>query len=914
MGTENGNVIGLTKIFDSGSPTVRWNLVLVAEGYRAVDLPTFITDAEAVRDQLLAEAPFNSPEIACAINIYRLDVESDDAGADKPNCDDGGGDGSTKDTYFDSTFCANGETQRLLSGDSGLVQTEVEALLPQWHQILVIVNDPERGGAGGSIGWTSNSSADWRDVAIHEIGHAAFGLADEYDYSDSDNDVYDGGEPGAPNVSAESDPALVKWSALVTANADNPTMESGDCTLDNVAPSPVAADIVGTFEGASTWHCGVYRPVFNCMMRTTSADFCPVCSQSIIQSMAPYALPAPSGDVSLSELTVDFNDVPEDLSVVRAAHFLVNSCFPVTFQLITPPVPPFVAESPVTMVAEPSGATPWSAYYRFRLSCDSIGAVVPQEVVIRCLETGEDFTVTLTGNCTPRVSVAAQLVFDQSGSMLDLTDEGRTKEQVLKDSASVFVDLLYDDNGIGINAYDHNPHEIMDIAIAGSAGSGGGRDDSLTEITNFSANPDGWTAIGDGIELAKEKLDEVVYDEKAMVVMTDGKETASQYIADVADTVVNQKVFAIGLGTAEQIQPSALEALTSATDGYLLMTGNITDDDSFLLSKYYLQILSGLNNNEVIFDPEGLVRPGAIERIPFNVVESDVEITGIVLARPAHVLQIALQAPDGTLIDASNASVESSKTTRSTFIRAGLPLLANDKKVHEGRWHLLIALDPQYDKRLSSVVRDTKNPNYQGVRYSASVHAYSNLRMEVNLHQNSLQPGAQVIVNAKLTEYGEVFQGYANVRAELIRPDGAKLELNMPAVDDEPGMYSVSLVANMSGIYRFRIIASGRTSDEIPFTREQLRTASVWQGGDNPSRPEDKPPGIDWCEFINCVLEKGVISKKLLKRLDANGLDIAALRKCFCRFSKSSLNSNKTIKANLILSRLQSVLKEYNGG
>lgn len=910
MGTTNGSVIGMTKIFDSGSPTLRWNLVIVADGYRAADMATFITDAESVRDQLLAEPPFDRPELACAINIYRLDVESDEAGADKPDCADGGGDGSTKDTYFDATFCANGSTQRLLSGDSSLVQDEVESVLPQWHQILVIVNDTERGGAGGSVGWTSNSSADWRDVAIHEIGHSAFGLADEYDYDSGDN--YAGAEPGAPNVSTQSDPALVKWSSFVTAGADNPTMPNADCATVNNAASPVAANIVGTFEGAKYWHCGLYRPVYNCMMRVTWADFCPVCTQTILDTMAPFALPAPSGDVTLAESTVDFNDIPEDLSVVRAAHFLVSSCFPVTFELITPPTAPFITESPVVMVANPGGATPWSAYYRFRLNCDTIGAVAPQNVAIRCLETGEDFNITLMGNCIARPSVVAQLVFDQSGSMLDLTDEGRTKEQVLKDSASVFVDLLYDDNGIGINAYDHDPHEVMNIATAGSAGSGGGRDDSLTEIGGFNANPLGGTAIGDGIELAKAKLDPESYDEKAMVVLTDGIETASKRISEVADGVINQKVFAIGLGTAEQIQPASLSALTSGTDGYLLMTGNLSSDDTFLLSKYYLQILAGLNNNEVVFDPEGIVRPGAVERIPFDVVASDVEITGIVLGQPASVLKIALQTPDGTLIDASNASVESSKTSRSTFIRAGLPLLAEDKLFHAGRWHLLIALDSKYDKRVSSVVRSTHRPdNFYGIRYSASVHAYSNLRMAANIHQNSMQPGAQITVNAQLSEYGGAFRGYANVRVEVIRPDNVKLELDMPEVDTETAMFSTEINANMVGIYRFRILASGRTSDEIPFTREQLRTAALWHGGDNPQQPVDSSDNFDWCKLIKCIIDKGVISRELVKKLDANGLDIIKLRKCICSYNKRSNNYCETIKASAVISKLQEVLSDF---
>ena len=816
---------------------------------------------------------------------FARDVTSDEAGADKPNCPDGGGVGSTKDTYFDSTFCADGANQRALSGDAALAQAEVEAFLPEWHQILVIVNDPERGGYGGAVAWTSHSGSDWREVAIHEMGHSAFGLADEYGYN-GDNQTYGGSEPFQPNVTTESDPALVKWSALVTAGGDDPTMANADCTTTNGDPSPVAAGIVGTFEGANHWHCGLYRPVYRCMMRATSAPFCPVCTKAILDTMAPFAVPAPGGGVTLTSTTVDFNDIPEELTAVRAAKFMVESCFPVTFQLTSGPSAPFSNESPNTTVAYPSGTTPWPAYYWFRYTCNSIGAASPQVITIRCLETGEDFNVTLTGNCIPRPSVVTELVFDKSASMLDATDEGRTKEQVLRDSASIFVDLLYEDNGIGINAYDHDPHEMMPIDVAGAAGSGGGRDDALTAITGFAANPAGWTAIGDGIELAKTKLDaESGYDNKAMIVLTDGIETADKHISDVADSVINQRVFAIGMGTGEQIQPASLSLLTAGTDGYLLMTGNLSSDETFLLSKYYLQILAGVTNNEIVVDPEGLVRPGHVERIPFDVTKSDVEVTAIVLGRPAHVLQIALETPGGDTVTLANPSVLSSRTVRSVFIRAGLPLLADAEPAHAGRWHLLITIDPKYGQRLSGAARYVDNPaGFYGIRYSASVHAYSNLRMAAAVNQSSFEPGATLSVEALLTEYGAPFGGYANARVELIRPNGSTSNIAL-AAQGEPGAFSTDVIAASSGIYRFRIMAAGRTKSEAPFTREQIRTAVVWHRGDQSGTGGDGGGGdsggkggrgVDWCAFLECLLESRGIRDKLSKC----DIEIDELRRC----------------------------------
>jgi hypothetical protein len=228
MSAADGTVLGLTKIFDAGPPSARWNLVIVSDGYTAARMVQFAADAVALRDHFLAEPPFDRPEIQCGVNFYRLDVVANEAGADKPDCGDGGGAGTTAATYFDSTFCFDGETQRLLYGDAQLVRDTVGALLPQWHQIFVLVDDPERGGGGGVVAWQSNSAADWLDVALHELGHGAFNLADEY--SDLP-DAHDGTEPARPNVTAEADPAACKWSSLVTAGPAAPTRANSDCTM-----------------------------------------------------------------------------------------------------------------------------------------------------------------------------------------------------------------------------------------------------------------------------------------------------------------------------------------------------------------------------------------------------------------------------------------------------------------------------------------------------------------------------------------------------------------------------------------------------------------------------------------------------------------------------------------------------------
>jgi hypothetical protein len=47
----------------------------------------------------------------------------------------------------------------------------------------------------------------------------------------------------------------------------------------------------------------------------------------------------------------------------------------------------------------------------------------------------------------------------------------------------------------------------------------------------------------------------------------------------------------------------------------------------------------------------------------------------------------------------------------------------------------------------------------------------------------------------------------------------------------------------MAGIYRFLVIASGVDYEGMPFTREQILTVSVFQGGNNPGTLVERTQG-----------------------------------------------------------------------
>lgn len=287
MGTGDGTVIGTTTILNNGDPSERFNIVLVAEGYQNAELSQFHADAQQFVNHLIVTPPFDTCK--AAINVYRVDVASNDSGADDPAAC--GGSGNAPATYFDATYCSFGGIRRALTVNNSTVRSVVDAHVPQWHQILVIVNSAIWGGTGGTIAVTSVSPR-WEDIALHELGHAAFDLADEYEYYqgcgvDTNRNHYTGGEPAADNVTANTDRGTIKWGALVDSATPLPTTSNADCARCDPQPSPVPDGTAGAFEGAGYYHCGLYRPEYNCMMRNLSG-FCAVCQKRIRDTLRPY--------------------------------------------------------------------------------------------------------------------------------------------------------------------------------------------------------------------------------------------------------------------------------------------------------------------------------------------------------------------------------------------------------------------------------------------------------------------------------------------------------------------------------------------------------------------------------------------------------------------------------------------------
>ena len=475
-------------------------------------------------------------------------------------------------------------------------------------------------------------------------------------------------------------------------------------------------------------------------------------------------------------------------------------------------------------------------------------AVPDGSVTFECVESGQEFTFVIKANSIIRPRVAVMLALDQSESMdWEAGTSGLRRLDVLKDAATKFMEIIPFDNGVGLIRFDHDAYPVNHATYPGMnvtrISNAGDRPAAIAAVTAHNFNPSGRTSVGDGVQLARDVLNAVPavdYEQKAMIIFTDGLENEPVSIASVSGSI-NDRTFAIGLGNETQVNTNALNLLTNGTKGYLKLTGLLSSsiDDYFRVPKYFLQILAGVTNNNIILDPNGYISAGQEIREPFIVNEADLDAT-VILMVDAQVVDIVVETPNGDIIDPANAAglgIEYSVGNTSKHYKFNLPV-AFPAGNHTGKWHVILKINAGDYKKHLSRLRDQEHASQtfstHGARYSIVVNTYSNLKMNASIQQSSLEPGANISLRTLLTEYGLPIENRATVNVEVTRPDASLFVVGLPEI--EPGIFEQSFTANIQGTYSCRFLANGATIRGNEFTREQTLTAAVFQGGDTPTR------------------------------------------------------------------------------
>lgn len=599
--------------------------------------------------------------------------------------------------------------------------------------------------------------------------------------------------------------------------------------------------------------------------------------------------------VQLLTPSVVFNDVPEGETTARAIVWAVSGLDDLTFEVVSGPTVTTGAPGAFQLLLGPSVTAPASgigvttnARLWLTYTGTTAGDTATGEIVVRCVETLEQWSVPLSANTIERPTAAVVMVMDRSGSMAWGAGDGRSRVEVLRESANVLVDLLKPDTGIGVVRFDHDAAPVMNVTDAGPEVFGAGRAQAAAAVASHTPNPAGATSIGDGVLAGGVLLDVAapVYDTTAMIVLTDGQENAPAMIADVTGGI-DDKVFAIGLGEPAVINPAALTALTNGTGGYVNMTGILSPDERFLLSKYYLQILAGVTNEQVVLDPDGYLQPGDGVKVPFTLTRADSATDVIAMLPSPGLVQFSLYTPLGEMITPASPGVSFVTGANVAYYRLNLPFVDAGGAEHwDGEWTAVLETDRRGFAKWLQTLEATDPEAYKhavthGARYAVEVHSRSSLTLQAELHQKAIEPGTTLGLSARLSEYGiPILDDRARVRAELTGPSGPEV-LDLKHVGN--GVFVAEYVANHFGLYRFRVVAEGITLHHERFTREQLVTGSIYV----PKPPEDPEPpkeGNGCKEHFDAFLKALAVDRRLAKSLDAalrrQGSSLGELQEC----------------------------------
>jgi len=252
-------------ICKTASPDKAIDIAVIAEGYTSKQRAKFFRDAKKLAENLFTHEPF--AKYKSRINVYAIATASIDTGVSKPQ-NDNWRNSALGSHYY--TFYSD----RYLTTPNVFTVHDYAALVP-YDAIYILANTKTYGG-GGIYNFYTLASADSKraqtEVTVHEFGHSFAGLADEYFY---DKDALDGMydtkiEPWEPNISS-----LVKFD----------TKWKSDLPEGTAIPTPLTDENktkIGVFEGGGYLKKGMYRPFFDCRMRTNTAKgFCPVCEKAV---------------------------------------------------------------------------------------------------------------------------------------------------------------------------------------------------------------------------------------------------------------------------------------------------------------------------------------------------------------------------------------------------------------------------------------------------------------------------------------------------------------------------------------------------------------------------------------------------------------------------------------------------------
>lgn len=268
---ERKNKYPTIPILNNGNPENKVDIVFIPEGYTKIDSSKLVEDAFRFAEYLFNSSPFK--ENKDNFNINLVVAYSEESETDIP------AENIWNNTLLNSRFYTFYLDRYLMTSDNKTLRN-VASNSP-YDQIYILVNTDQYGGGAiynhYAVCISDNKFSEY--VFIHEFGHSFAFLADEYYSSEVayENFYRYDIEPLEPNITN-----LInfdsKWKSMIDKQTPIPTPNSKNYI-----------NTVGVFEGGGYSSKGIYRPQFDCTMKSISVDnFCKVCKSAITKMINYY--------------------------------------------------------------------------------------------------------------------------------------------------------------------------------------------------------------------------------------------------------------------------------------------------------------------------------------------------------------------------------------------------------------------------------------------------------------------------------------------------------------------------------------------------------------------------------------------------------------------------------------------------
>ncbi len=490
----------------------------------------------------------------------------------------------------------------------------------------------------------------------------------------------------------------------------------------------------------------------------------------------------------------------------------------------------------------------------------------------------------LTANVIAGNVVDAVAVFDTSGSMAQNVQGGGTKMAVAIQAGKLLASLLPPDLGNRVAATRFATDATTFLGIGEITA--GNQQAKIDAITDPPLTPSGSTAIAAGVmtglsEFAVARVGPMPpLLTKAVVVLTDGMDnTAFKNPADnlyysihggLAHDPANPfnmiptqpfvppadvKIYAVGLGTGQDIDSGQLAQLSSGAGGYWNAVDPTKPGSAYQLMKYYTQIYMDLFDSSTIMDPRAVILPAQKHVYEFDILRGDVSAMVVVYDLDGVRLPFWLESPTGEIVDAGfvppGFQLRGGFTATSRFLDVVLPLGAPAR--YAGRWKLIVMHDgvvcrgnPSKDQQKLGFLPQECGPSRKPVEYGFAIGVGSNFRLQAYLTGGPVRVGEPIRLTGVPTEAGLPVTG-CTVTVDAVDPSGQTwptIVLRDDGAHDDgaagDGEYARNFTQTaVAGTYTFTFRAHGVTRDGEPVNREAVRSKYV----EGMVRPPTGDPG-----------------------------------------------------------------------